>query len=97
MTILETDVDDDSQQCTAESDAVGCGVVFPEHVSTVTVEVDQPKIKTVVKFMEDGDSHSHETPEHVRIELIPSDGSATVILKEIGGVCCLRNWSRVLS
>ena len=53
--ILETDVDDDSQRCTAESDAVAW--------------------KTV------------------RIELIPSDGSATVILMEIGGVCCLRNWS----
>ena len=60
-TILETDVDDDAQQCTAEPDAVGNGmVVQPEDVSTVTVEVEQPKIKTVVKCMEDRDFYSHE-------------------------------------
>merc|ERR1712136_366463 len=44
--------------------------------------------KTVVKCMKDGDFYSHErsvcVPEacDVRIELIPLDGSATVILKE---------------
>ena len=56
-------------------------------------------IKTVVKCVEDGDFYSHERPVcvpeacDVRIELIPLDGSATAIVKEIGGVCCLRNSS----
>ena len=36
--------------------------VAPEDVSTVTVEVEQPKIKTVVKCVEDGDFYSHERP-----------------------------------
>ena len=99
--ILETDVDDDAQQNESESGAVTNKHGFPpEDVSTVTVEVEQPKIKTVVKCMEDGDLHSHErtvcVPEacDVRIELVPLDGSATVILKVIGGVCCLRNSAR---
>ena len=34
--------------------------VPPEDASTVTVEVKQPKIKTVVKCMEDGDFNPHE-------------------------------------
>ena len=62
--------------------------VPPEDVSTATVEVQQPKIKTIAKCMEDGDFYYHErlvcVPEtcDVRIELISSDGSATVILKK---------------
>ena len=94
--ILETDVGDVAWQNESESDAVtDRHGVPPEDVSTATVS----KTKTVVKFMENGDFYSHESPVcvpeacDVRIELIPCDGSATVILKEIGGVCCLRDSS----
>ena len=59
--ILETDVDDDAQQNETESDAVtDRHGLPPKDVSTVTVEVEQPKIKTIVKCMEDGDFYSHE-------------------------------------
>ena len=61
--ILETDVDDEIQQTESESDAVtDIHGVPPEDVSTVTVEVEQTKIKTVVKCMENGDFYSHERP-----------------------------------
>ena len=62
----------------------------PDDVSTVTVEVERPKIKTVVKCREDGDFYSHEklmcVPETCDVRII-----VVTILKEIGGVCCLRN------
>ena len=68
------------------------GMVFPEDVSTVTVEVEQPKSGPVVKCMVDGDFYSHE-----RLVCVPEtcDVRITVvtILKDIGGVCCLRNSS----
>ena len=49
---LETDVDDDAQQCRMESDAVGYGMVFTEDVSTATVEVEQSK--TVISVLTRG-------------------------------------------
>ena len=58
---METDVDDDAQQNESESDAVtDRHGVPPEDVSTVTVDVERPKIKTVVKCVEDGDFYCHE-------------------------------------
>ena len=46
--VLETDVDDDDQQNESESDAAtDRHGVPPEDVSTVTVEVGLPKIKSV--------------------------------------------------
>ena len=62
----------------------------PEDVSSVTVEVDRPKIKTVVKCMEDGDFYSHERPVCVP-ETCDVRITVVTILQEIGGVCCLRN------
>ena len=68
--ILETDVDGDAQQNESESDAAtDRHGVPPEYVSTVTVEVEQPKIRTVVESREDGDFHSHERP--VRPHVMP--------------------------
>ena len=66
--------------------------VPPEDVSTVTVDVEQPKIKTVVKCMEDGDVCCHETPVCVP-ETCNVRITVAMILKEIGGVCCVRNSS----
>ena len=63
------------------------GMVFTEDVSTVTVEVEQPKIKTVVKCMEDGDFYSHERPVYVP-ESCDVKITVVMILKEIGGACC---------
>ena len=88
--ILETEVGGDFKQLfpwsesqnEPESDAVtDRHGVPPEDVRTVTVEVARPKIKTVVKCMEDGGFYSH----------------GRLVLKEMGGVCCLRNSSGVLS
>ena len=45
----------------------------PEDVSTVTVEVEQPKIKAVVKCMEDVDFYSHERPVCVSLKLVTSE------------------------
>ena len=91
--ILEADVDGDSAvQNESESDAAGYSMVFPEDVPTVTVEVEEPKIKTVVKCMEDNDVYSHgravRVPETCDVRI-----TVVTILKEISGVCCLRDSS----
>ena len=47
--------------------------VSPEDVSTVTVEVERPKIKTVVKCTEDGDFYSHERFVCVSLKAVASE------------------------
>ena len=58
---VEKLMDEDVDATILQPDDVGNGmVVQPEDVSTVTVEAEQPKIKTVVKCIEDGDFYSQE-------------------------------------
>ena len=60
--------------------------------TTVTVEVEQPKIKTVAKCTEDGDFYSHERPVCVP-ETCDVRIAVVTILKYISGVWCLRHSS----
>ena len=101
--ILETDVGGDFKQYSnganpgpsrsqnAVTDRHG---LPPEDVSTVTVEVERPQMETVVKCMEECDFNSHERLMCVCVfETCDVRITVVTILKEIGGVCCLRKSS----